>query len=385
MSRPTILQIVPELDTGGAERTAIDVAARIVAEGWRAIVLSEGGRLVDELKATGADDRRFPAKTKNPLRLWRNAAALAAMIEAEGVDIVHARSRAPAWSALIAARRTGRPFVTTYHGAYNQKSGLKGAYNSVMARGDVVIANSEYTADLIRARHPFADGRIVTIHRGTDLAAFADPGVPDRAAALRQAWGVAPDAPVILQLARLTGWKGQTVVIDALARLADRPGWVAVLAGDAQGREAYVDELKARIAGHGLEGRVRIPGHCDDVPAAMALADAVVVASIEPEAFGRAAVEAQAAGRPLVVSDLGAVGETVAAPPQVVAAVRTGWKVPAGDPEALAVALDEIFQLTPAERADLAVRARAHVAEAFSLTAMTERTMEVYRGLLRSA
>lgn len=382
MPRPTVLQIVPELHTGGAERTAVDVAARLVDEGWRAIVLSEGGQLVDELKATGAEHVDFPARTKNPIRLRRNASAIAAMVREQGVDIIHARSRAPAWSALWAARRTGRPFVTTYHGAYNQKSWLKGAYNSVMARGDVVIANSGFTADLIRARHPFAEGRIVTIHRGTDLAAFEDPHIPDRAVALRRQWGVGEGAPVILQLARLTGWKGQGVVIEALAQLTGRPGCVAVLAGDAQGREAYVASLRARIRELGLEGRVILPGHCGDVPAAMAAADVVVVASIEPEAFGRAAVEAQAAGRPVIVSDLGAVGETVATPPEVAEADRTGWKVPPGDAAALARALADALVLDGDARAALADRALAHVRSAFSLEAMTDRTMAVYRGLL---
>ncbi|MDQ0314654.1 glycosyltransferase family 4 protein [Amorphus orientalis] len=382
MPSPTILQIVPELETGGAERTAVDVAERIVAEGWRAIVLSEGGRLVDELKSTGAEYREFPAKTKNPWRMWRNAAAIADLIEAEGVDIVHARSRAPAWSALIAARRTGRPFVTTYHGAYNQKSRLKGYYNSVMARGDVVIANSGYTADLIRSRHDVGDRRIVVIHRGTDMRAFQDPSVADRAEALRTEWAVPAGKRVILQLARLTGWKGQRVTIDALARLSERDDWVGVLAGDAQGREAYLNDLRTRIRDHGLEGRVLLPGHCTDVPAAMAFADTVVVASTEPEAFGRAAVEAQIAGRPVVVSDLGAVTETVLAPPAVGEDARTGWKVPPGDPQALAAALEEVLNLDPDRRASLAERARSHVATRFSLEAMTERTLDVYRGLL---
>jgi len=382
VSRPTVLQIVPELHTGGAERTAVDVAARLVDEGWRAIVLSEGGRLVDELKATGAEHVDFPARTKNPLRLRANATAIAAMVREESVDIIHARSRAPAWSAYWAARRTGVPFVTTYHGAYNQKSRLKGFYNSVMARGDVVIANSGYTAELIRTRHPFADGRIVTIHRGTDLAAFADPGISARAAALRRQWGVADGARVILQLARITGWKGQAVVIDAQAQLKGHADCVAVLAGDAQGREDYVASLRARIAGLGLDGRVLLPGHCADVPAAMEAADIVVVASVEPEAFGRAAVEAQAAGRPVIVSELGAVGETVATPPTVADDARTGWKVPPGDPAALAQALAAALDLDADERAALGDRARAHVRSAFSLEAMTDRTMAVYRDLL---
>jgi len=384
VSRPTVLQIVPELHTGGAERTAVDMAARLVAEGWRAIVLSQGGRLVDELKATGAEYVDFPARTKNPLKLRANARAIAETIRTEGVDIVHARSRAPAWSAYWAAQRTDTPFVTTYHGAYNQNSRLKGLYNSVMARGDVVIANSGYTADLILERHPVAAGRIVTIHRGTDLAAFDEPDVPSRAAALRAAWGVPEGARIILHLARLTGWKGQGVLIDALGQLDAHRDCVVVLAGDAQGREDYLASLKERFHALGLDGRVLLPGHCADVPAAMAAADAVVVASVEPEACGRAGGAAQAAGRPLIVSDLGAVVETVASPPLVADGERTGWKVPPGDAQALAACLDGVLDLDAESRAALAARARAHVRQIFSLDAMTDQTMDVYRSLLQA-
>ncbi|MBB4303443.1 glycosyltransferase involved in cell wall biosynthesis [Rhodobium orientis] len=385
----TVLQIVPELETGGAERTAVDVAAELVARGWRAIVVSAGGRLVPELEAAGAKHIAFPAATKNPALMLANAFRLAGIVRSEEVDILHARSRAPAWSALLAARLTGTPFVTTYHGAYNQKNALKGFYNSVMARGDVVIANSAYTARLIAARHKVAgDGaageRVVVIHRGTDLADYAE-GVmsPSRLDALRTAWGLEGDAPVILHLARLTGWKGQTVLIDALARLAaEGRDVVGILAGDAQGRTDYVANLERRIADHGLEGRVRLVGHCADPAAAMHLADVVAVPSSEPEAFGRAAVEAQAAGRPVVVSDLGAVPETVLAPPEVAAAERTGWRVPASDPAALAGGLGEALDLDREARAALAGRATAHVRAHFSLDAMTAATLRQYERLL---
>lgn len=384
-ARPTVLQIVPALETGGAERTAVDVAAALVRAGWRAIVLSAGGRLVGALAAAGAEHRTFAADAKNPATIAANAVRLTRIIREEHVDIVHARSRAPAWSALWAARRTGIPFVTTYHGAYNQTNRLKAFYNSVMARGDIVIANSAYTARLIADRHPAAAARTVVIHRGTDLGGFAAGAVSDeRLAALNKAWGLAGNDRVILQLARLTGWKGQSVVIDALARLAagGARDWVAILAGDAQGRTRYVAELEARIEAAGLAGRVRLVGHCADVAAALALAEISVVASTEPEAFGRAAVEAQAAGVPVIVSDLGAVRETVLAPPEVEAAERTGWRVTAGDPAALAGVLAEVLALDAGARAALAGRAGAHVAASFSLDAMTEATIAQYRRLL---
>ncbi|WP_321342909.1 glycosyltransferase family 4 protein [Breoghania sp.] len=377
----TILQVVPELETGGVERTAVDIAAACKARGWRALVASAGGRLVDELEAVGGEHIAMPLASKNPFVMGANAGRLAEIIRREGVSIVHARSRAPAWSALYAARKTGVPFVTTYHGAYGQKNALKAFYNSVMARGDAVIANSHYTAGLIRQRHPVA-GELTVIHRGTDIAAIAD--VPEaRVQALRESWGVESGKRIVLQLARLTAWKGQKVTIDAFAGLdpALRENCVLILAGDAQGRSDYVAELEARIAGHGLGGQVRLVGHCADVPAAMNAADVVAVSSVEPEAFGRAAVEAQAAGRPVIVSDLGAVGETVQAPPQVEASARSGWRIPANDPAALTLTLGEALSLDVEEHAALAKRAQANAAR-FSLEAMCEATLAVYGRLM---
>ncbi len=377
----TILQVVPELETGGVERTAVDIAQACKARGWRALVASAGGRLVEELEAAGGEHIAMPLASKNPFVMGANAGRLAEIIRREGVSIVHARSRAPAWSALYAARKTGVPFVTTYHGAYGQKNALKAFYNSVMARGDAVIANSHYTAGLIRQRHHVA-GELTVIHRGTDIAAIAD--VPEaRVQALRESWGVESGKRIVLQLARLTAWKGQKVTIDAFAGLdpALREDCVLILAGDAQGRSDYVAELEARIAGHGLGGQVRLVGHCADVPAAMNAADVVAVSSVEPEAFGRAAVEAQAAGRPVIVSDLGAVGETVQAPPQVEASQRSGWRIPANDPAALTLTLGEALSLDVEARTALAKRAQANAAR-FSLEAMCEATLAVYGRLM---
>ncbi|PTW62543.1 glycosyltransferase involved in cell wall biosynthesis [Breoghania corrubedonensis] len=378
----TILQVVPELETGGVERTAVDIAQACRARGWRALVASQGGRLVAELEAVGGEHIAMPLASKNPFIMAANAGRLAEIVRREQVSLVHARSRAPAWSALHAARKTAVPFVTTYHGAYGQKNALKSLYNSVMARGDAVIANSHYTAGLIRDRHGVSGERVTVIHRGTNIAEIAH--VPqERIATLRTAWGVDAGTRVVLQLARLTAWKGQGVTIDAFAALEPtlRSGCMLILAGDAQGRENYVSELEARIAEHGLAGRVRLVGHCADVAAAMNAADVVAVSSIEPEAFGRAAVEAQAAGRPVIVSDLGAVPETVIAPPQVAANERTGWRIAANDSPALAETLQEALMLDPAGREALAARARANAAR-FSLEAMCDATLAVYSRLL---
>ena len=189
----TILQIIPSLDAGGAERTTIDIAAGLAEAGARAIVASSGGRLVAELQAKGGEWLRFPANTKNPLKLAANISRLKRLCRAENVALVHARSRAPAWSALAASRSLKLPFVTTYHGIYAGKAAPKLLYNSVMSRGDVVIANSRYTADLIAKLFPASRDRIEIIHRGTDLGVFSPSAVaPERVEKLRAAWGVAP-------------------------------------------------------------------------------------------------------------------------------------------------------------------------------------------------
>jgi glycosyltransferase involved in cell wall biosynthesis len=381
----TILQIIPRLDAGGAERTTVDIAAALVRAGARALVASEGGRLASELQAAGGVLTQFPAATKNPLAMALNVRRLERLIVEERVDLVHARSRAPAWVALGACRRAHRPFVTTYHGAYSGRSGLKLLYNSVMARGDLVIANSQYTADEIARRYPFASERLRVIPRGTDLTRFA-PGAVDntRVARLREAWGVAPHERVVLVAARLTEWKGQKVLIEAARLLAQRgvEDVRYVLAGDAQGRDAYARELDALIDSARLKGVVSRVGHCADMPAALVAASVVAVPSTEPEAFGRSAVEAQAMGAIVVVSDSGAAPETVLAPPQAAAQERTGWRAAPGDAHALAEALQAALTLGASAREALAQRARAHVERCFSLETMTGDTLAVYHSAL---
>jgi glycosyltransferase involved in cell wall biosynthesis len=381
----TILQIIPELEAGGAERTAVDVAAGLAAVGARALVASEGGRLVGELQAKGGVWVPFPAATKNPAKMLWNVRRLARLCHDERAALVHARSRAPAWVGLGAARALGIPFIATYHGSYAGRSKVKLVYNSVMARGDAVIANSHYTAEHIRGLYPWAADRIRVIYRGTDLAAFSPRAVaPERIEHLRQSWGIGAHERVVLLAARLTGWKGQKVLIEAAARLKESGlhDVAFVLAGDPQGRGSYVRELDELIAARGLAGVVRRVGHCSDMPAAFLAASVVTVPSTEPEAFGRSAVEAQALGTPVVVSDLGAVPETVHAPPDVAAAARTGWRVPAGDPGALAEALREALALGASARDALARRARQHVEAHFSLDCMVSATLDAYVRLL---
>ncbi len=388
MTTITILQVIPRLDTGGAELATLEITEAIGSAGGRALVATEGGRMAEAITELGGTLIPFPASTKRPDQILRNAFHLSSLIVKEGVNLIHARSRAPAWSALLAARRTSCPFVTTYHGAYGNKGPFKNAYNSVMARGDVVIANSRFTANLIQERHNPPEGRVRVIYRGVDLNKFCPESIDtQRISRLRSAWGVGSNERIVLHAARLTGWKGQQVVIDAAALLADNAVLdqiLFILAGDAQGRENYVNALEAQIRKLGLDNRVRLVGHCDDIAAAFAVADFAVVASTEPEAFGRAAAEAQAVGCPVIVSDLGAVPETVQAVQYVSPEETTGWRVPPGNAGALAQALTEAVNLSKPARLAMGARARAHVMRHFSLERMKIETLAIYDELIGS-
>lgn len=384
--RPTILQIIPELDTGGAELSTIEIADAIVRAGGRAIVLSEGGRMANDVKAVGGELHFFPAASKNPAVIIWNGRRIAKLCREEGVDLIHARSRAPAWSARLAAKQTGLPFVTTYHGAYNEKGRLKNWYNSVMASADVVIANSKYTRDLVQSRYGTADEKMRVIYRGLDGTRFDPEAIEDaRVMGLRDTWGIRPGQRVILNAARLTGWKGQRVLLEAAGLLKSRGQLEKcriVLAGDAQGRSDYVNGLKAQISAAGLDDVVIFAGHVADMPAALKTAHIAVVASTEPEAFGRAAAEAQAMACPVIATNIGAPPETVLAPPIVPADQATGWLVPPLNADAMAHAIAEALHMDDGERAAIGARARSHVTNAFALSAMKRQTLAVYDQLL---
>jgi glycosyltransferase involved in cell wall biosynthesis len=375
---PTVLQVVPSLDLGGAERATVDVAAALAAAGWRSLVASAGGRLVRELERAGARHVELPLDAKNPFALRRNAGRLADLMLAERVGLVHARSRAPAWSALAAARRTGARFVTTVHGVYPANLPLKHRYNRVMARGDRVIAVSAFVAEHLRARYGLGDDRLRLVPRGIDLAVFDPARVSaERMIALARRWALPDGAPVILLPGRPARLKGHGVLIEALARLA-RPDALALLVGFDGARPGYRRELERASASAGLGGRVRLIDACADMPAAYMLADVVVSASIVPEAFGRVAVEAQAMGRPVVATDHGASRETVAPG-------ETGWLVPPRDAAALARAVDQALGTGEAERLALAERGRARALQLFDKTTMCARTLAVYAELLGGA
>ncbi|MHA1164784.1 MAG: glycosyltransferase family 4 protein [Alphaproteobacteria bacterium] len=385
----TVLQIIPRLDTGGAELATVEIAEAVVRAGGRAFVFSEGGRMAGDIERAGATLIPFPAATKNPLAIIANAFRIARFIRECGVDVIHARSRAPAWSALMAARATGTTFVTTYHGAYGNRGPLKPLYNSVMARGDLVIANSAYTGKLVHDRHATPRARIRVIHRGVDLEKLDPSAVSDeRLKALREKWGVGEGARIVLHPARLTGWKGQHDVIEAAAKLFTSDSdcrATFILAGDDQGRDAYVSALKQKIEQHELTEKVKLVGHCGDMAAAYAAAHVTLIASTEPEAFGRTSAEAQAMGCPVIVTRQGASPETLLTAARDGVDAATGWVVPVGAPAALANAIAEALSLSSRERKAMAARARKHVCEHFSSEQMKRQTLGVYDECLKSA
>jgi glycosyltransferase involved in cell wall biosynthesis len=371
---PAVLQVVPSLVSGGVERGAVDVAAALVAAGWTSCVASAGGPMEREILRAGARHLTLPLASKNPLVMRSNARQLAAIIARLGIDVVHARSRAPAWSAWAAARATGRHFVTTFHNAYDRRLPLKHRYNSVMARGARVIAISDFVAEHVAKTYGVGSDRLRTIPRGVDLVRFDPARIgAERIARLAREWRLPDGAPVVMLPGRLTRWKGGLDLIGAAAWLG-RSDLFWVLVG-AEQRRGFRRELEAAIERHGLSGQFRIVDSCRDMPAAYMLTDVVVSASTDPEGFGRVIVEAQAMGRPVVATDHGGARETIA--PGV-----TGWLVPPGDRAALAGAIGEALALAPEQRVELARQARRHVAARFSRETMCARTIAVYEELL---
>ena len=375
--RPTVvLQVLPSLVTGGVERGTIEITQAIVEAEAVALVASAGGPLVGAVQKAGGRHITLPLMSKDPLVMWRNAARLTALIREENVSIVHARSRAPAWSAWLAARRTGAHFVTTYHGVYGEGPPFKRLYNSVMAKGEIVIAASHYVAQVVRRQHKADPSRIRIIPRGVDPLVF-DPDivVPDRIARMAQVMRVPDGMLTIVMPGRLTAWKGQAVLLQAIARLSRRDV-CCVLVGSDQGRARYSRDLEKLSESLGIADRVRIIGHVEDVPAALMLSDVVVHASTRPEAFGRVVIEALAMGRPVIATDLGGPAETVAHG-------VTGWLTAPGDPETLAQALEEALAMDVGARMELGRRARESVLRDYTVRAMQDATLDVYEAVAR--
>ena len=373
------LQVLPALNAGGVERGTIDVAQALVAAGWTALVASTGGPMVRELERVGATHITLPLKTKSPFAIRKNTDLLADVMQQHNVSVVHARSRAPAWSAKLAAQRLNIPFVTTFHGTYGLGPfGLKKAYNRVMTEGDLVIAISEFIRTHIMGNYAVPADKIRLIHRGVDLQSFDPSAVSSvRLIQLAQKWRLSESAPVIMLPGRITGWKGHRLLIDALSIIKARDPasqYRCMMVGPTESPH-LVETLLSYADDKGVGGWVQIVQDCNDIPAAYMVTDVAVSASTDPEAFGRVVAEAQAMGRPVVAPAHGAA-------PEIIEPGVTGWLFTPRDPVSLADALLRAVRLTREERERLAVRAIERVRTRFAKVDMCQKTLAVYEEVL---
>lgn len=376
--KPTILQVIPALKSGGVEIETLEMAKAIVSAGGRALIaanMTNSGELPPDIKFIN-----LPLNTKNPFQMVKNTILLKKLIQKEKVDIVHTRSRAPAWSAYKASRSLGIPFVTTYHAAYSSSTVLKTFYNSVMARGDRVIAISRFIEDHLTKKYQnyawFDPSKIRLILRGIDLHYF-DPSAisQERLDHLRKNWEIPPHMRLILLPGRISRSKGHRVLIHALS-LMKHTNVMALFVGSAQGHESYLNQLLQEAAALDLEGRVKWAPPCPDIPTAYALADIIACPSLVPEGFGRLMAEAQAMKKPIIASQYGAASE-------VIESGTTGWLIPPGDAAMLAQALDEALQMPQDRLEAMGDMGRERMKSNFSKESMAAKTIAVYKELLQ--
>jgi glycosyltransferase involved in cell wall biosynthesis len=381
----TILQMTPALRDDAAGHAAVDIALTLVQSGARAIVAGGDGPLVGELRAFGAEYWPMRCDSFNPLRIRANANRLRKLIAGERIDIVHAHCAPAAWSALAATDKQPVFLVTSFPERIERNSWPMTAMHGSLARGDRVIAPSSYVSHAMIERYKIAPERITVIPRAIDTAMFSPAGISgDRIAALRRAWGVLPNVRIVLVPGRIAPWNGQMLMIDA-ARLLIGGGdrnIAFVFAGEDRGQIRYRNALRRRAREHGIDTLVRIVGHCPDMAAAHAAAYLTVVPSLEPPLSGRDAAEAQALGRPVVVTSVGALPENVLCPPRMRDELRTGWLVRPGNAGELARATEAALKLNGVAYEALGARARQFAEFVFSPQSVAEAMRGVYTSLL---
>jgi glycosyltransferase involved in cell wall biosynthesis len=372
---PTIVQILPALVRGGVERGTIEVAEAIQRHGGQAVVISSGGPLVHQLERCGARHHQLNVHSKNPMRWPSLGRQLRKVLRAENASLVHVRSRVPAWISLPVAQKMGLARVSTVHGRFVANSVAKRFYNRKMLDVDHVIAISNYVQDLITSQYDDVEPRVSVIQRGVDIEYF-NPSAVNHTRIINFADSVSlrEDLPVVMLPSRATAWKGQKILLEALARLPHR-NFMCLLVGAGDGKSAFVGELTEYGKGLGLEGVFRLTPLVSDMPAALMFADVVVMPSITPEPFGRVALEAQAMGRPVIAFNHGGAVESIIDH-------RTGWLVPPCDVDALSAALGTALSLSRSKRRAMALAARAHIEVNFSTELMCQKTLAIYRQLL---
>jgi glycosyltransferase involved in cell wall biosynthesis len=376
----TVLIAVPTVESGASDEGAVELARMLRAAGHRAIIATSGGRLERDITACGAELVRLDTASRNPLVMAGNAFALKRLIVERRCSLVHALARAPAWSALAAAGMTGVPLVTTWYNAFRDQNVFKRLYNSVMVRGERVIALSDQIADAIAEGHGVAAGRIVVAPPYVDVATFDPAGVTaDRVEAVRAAWGLGTDTKAMIVVGYIQRRAGHHVVVRAARRLKDMGlrDFAFVLVGEDPGRSSYSGQLWDMVLATETSDVIRIAGPPADRPAAYAAAIAVVSAAIQLES-PRSLLEAMAMARPVIASDLAAGPETVLAPPAVAEDRMTGLRFPAGDDGELAAALIRLLSASEGARRAIGRRGRERVVAQFADAGMATQMLAVY-------
>ncbi len=367
-----VLQVLPELNQGGVELGTIEIASELQKRGIENYVASAGGRMAFNLERMKVKHFTLPLKTKNILKLYINSWRLSKIIKDYGVTIVHARSRAPAWSAYWAAKRCGVHFMTTFHGTYGLGPlGIKKIYNQVMTFGERVIAISNHIKEHIIKNYGTDENKIRLIARCVNMENFnVETTSAERMIKLLEENNIPEDKPLVTLIGRLTNWKGQKLLVEALNKIKDED-FHCLLIGDDQGRVKYTEELRQKIEQYGMSDRYTFIRHVNDVPAAMMLSEVVLSTSIEPEAFGRIAIEGQAMGRIVVASNIGGSKETV------IDGV-TGKLFESNNADDLAEAIRWALHLSKEEREKIGAAAIKNVKEHFTKQIMCDKTIKVY-------
>lgn len=375
---PVVLQVLPELEMGGLERGTVEVATYMQQHGIKNFVASKGGRLVYDLEKAKIPHLKLDLKTKNIFKMRANAKKLEQYIRDNGINIVHARSRAPAWSAYWAAKRAGVHFVTTFHGTYGLGPwGIKKFYNKIMTYGERVIAISEHIKKHILGNYKASEGKIRLIHRCVDIDKFSPEAVSqERIIKTVKEFNIPDDKPVLLLIGRLTNWKGQHLLIEALSLLKHKD-YYCLIVGPDQGRVKYSEHLRELVKKYHLEGSVAFHGQTTDAAALMMVSNIVLSTAIEPEAFGRISIEGQAMGKVVVASNIGGSLDTITDG-------VTGKFFYSNNPASLAEAIDWALDLPAEEIKKISKAGMQNVHNNFTKDIMCEKTVAVYNELLNN-
>ena len=379
-----ILQIIPSMEIGGAERTVLEITAFLKNTNYTSLVLTSGGKLIKDLEKLNIEVVQYPIDKKNPLLIIKNIIELKKLFIEKNIDLIHVRSRAPAWSAIFAARSLKIPIVTTWHGHVSNSSWFKKKYNSIMHKGNALIANSNYTAENINKIYKIDKDKIDIIPRGVNTENFKASNFSDEEKInIKKEWKVFDQNKIILLLpARLTRWKGHEVVIKAIGLLKKEEFFkniICLFAGNQKGSERYIQNLKETIASLSLDDKIKLIGQVENMPLAYQVSNIILSPSIQPEPFGRIPIEAQASGKIIISSNAGAVKETIKSGQD-----STGFKVKPNNSEELAHQIKLVIKMKDEDLQEIKKRAILNVKNNFSLETMCKKTLEVYNRLLIS-